>query len=49
MARRYGFYFRVMKTVFYECERMSSMQKAVNDVIDIFTNEDMEKKTLVIF
>ena len=26
-----------------------SMQKAVNDVIDIFTSEDMENTSLVIF
>ena len=72
----YGFYLRVVKTIFYD-ERskwvkycfhhkklkfissshlvflfyyiVDSMQKAVNDVIDIFSSEDMENMSLVVF
>ena len=73
MARRYGFYLRVVKTIFYSfatliCKILfpplkdkihifkptqlyfyyiNSMEKTVNDVIDIFTSEDMENMSLV--
>ena len=55
VAQRYaGFYLRVVKTICNYCaifflNYIDSMQKAVNDVIDIFTSEDMANMSLVIF
>jgi len=54
-ARRYEFYFRVVKTIFYErAQRVSKVLfftsndsvRAGNDVIDILTSEDMENTPL---
>ena len=39
----------IRATVSFSFYCIDSMQKAVNEVIDIFTNEDMENTTLVIF
>ena len=76
MARRYGFYLRVVKTILLSNNNNTKnnnitiitiskqycsshrvicfllyrfKKKAVNDAIDIFTSEDMENMSLVIF